>query len=136
MTYLDRLNALCCGYIESLAAKVSLPGVEIIFTGFKAAQGNLFVVGQLCAWPLESGKIPAIDAKTTLYHTCVPSLIPLEGGKKYTRYSAIELTIPEAEPHFTGREAAWEFQKALKEQFDELVAFIRENPAEWMSKQS
>ena len=129
MAKLDRINALCCGYIESLMAKVSLPGVEIIFTGFKPAQGNLFVVGQLCAWPLDSSKIPAIDAKTTLYYTHVPN----KGIGKYTRYSAIELTVPETEPHFTGREAAWEFQEVLEKRFNELVAFIKANPAEWMT---
>ena len=136
--WLDRINALSCAYVTHLNVEASpLVGVEIWFTGFKPCQGNIFILGQLVAYPegiwtrKEGSKFKTIDEKMTLYHAHVPD----RGMGKCTRGSELEAIAPPDVPHFTGHESAQELQEVLKNRFDALVAFIQANPAEWMTNQ-
>ena len=126
MSELDRINNFAREVAERAVRSYfngGPPPFRIFFTGFKAAQGSPFIVGQWVIYPPEG---VSVESETTLYYASVPTA----GLGKFTRGSELQ-AFKDGVAKFTGGEDRKECEEAITERLIALLDFFHDNPPEW-----
>lgn len=122
----DELNAYAEEVVEELAKPYEGSPLWVLFTGFKAAQGSVFICGQWLFWPSASKEI---GRNTPLFYANVPA----GGLGVYKTGENFMVEAPSGEQNFTGKETREQIRTALEVRFKALMEFFQKNPPDWMT---